>query len=232
MARKKNAARRMSARQAAWRSEEDSALRTADAVRDDRVEWSPPTSPTSEPLARTTDGCISSDQEDDDRTDDIFFGSVLLDGVADQLPKDHHQERTDWQELLSTLSGSSMFEDTPEKTLGEELRNIANLVTPFMSKEMQAMWAPPNAGWIPQRPVSPPNHQQEQERLYRQQEEEEQQKRLMQQMLQQQQYYFYQQQQFQQQQQFYYQQMLINNALPPPVHLQPHPQFPLAAAGA
>ena len=226
MARKKNAARRMSARQAAGRSEE-SAPRTTDAARDDRVAWSPPTSPTSEPFERITDQRISDDRRDEERRDDIVFGSLLLDGMEDQLPKDHHQEQTDWQALLSTLSGNSMFEDTPEKTLGEELRNIANLVTPFMSKEMQAMWGPPNAGWIPQRPVSPPNHQQEQERLYQQQqEEEEEKKRLQQQMLLQQQYFFYQQQQFQQQQ-FYYQQQVL---MMPPPPVMAHPQFSLAAA--
>ena len=229
MARKKNAARRMSARQAAGRSDDAAPPRTTDAARDDRVAWSPPTSPTSEPFERITDQRISDDRRDEERTDDIVFGSLLLDGMADQLPKDHHQEQTDWQALLSTLSGNSMFEDTPEKTLGEELRNIANLVTPFMSKEMQAMWGPPNAGWIPQRPVSPPNHQQEQERLYQQQqEEEEEKKRLQQQMLlQQQQYYFYQQQQQFQQQQFYYQQQML---MMPPPPVMAHPQFSLAAA--
>eukprot|EP01043_Picozoa_sp_COSAG02_P039754 COSAG02_NODE_3161_length_7251_cov_51.907159_3_plen_211_part_00 len=156
------------------------------------VVGSPPTSPTSEPTQSA---------------EDIVFGKEV--GTATSPAKEElagHCEHTDWQALLPTVSGSSMFEETPDKVLGEDTRSIRDVVAPFMCKKMQATWGPPNAGWIPQRTVSPTSHpQHEQERQYKQQQQEEQ---LQQQLLQQQQhdaYCFYQHQQ-QHQQQLYYQQ--------------------------
>merc|ERR1712146_845158 len=132
----------------------------------------------------------------------------------------------DWQSLLQRVSGSSMFEETPAQVLGEQPRTVADAVAPFVSKEMQATWGPPNAGWILERPVSPSLHQQneiEKERLYQKQQElqRQQQLQLQQQQQQQQQLLLLQQQQhnayyyYQQQQQFYYQQQQQMMVMPP-----------------
>ncbi len=170
---------------------------------------SPPTSPTSEPT-KSVEIVFGKDVRP------AFDKDVRPAAVRDEQPRKstdaaENNHSTDWQALLATVSGSSMFEETPEQVLGVDPRAFKDAVAPFMCKEMQAMWGPPNAGWIPQRPVSPTNTlQQAQEKMCTQQQEQEQlQQQLLLRQQQQQQhdaYCFYQQQQQQQQQQLYYQQ--------------------------
>ena len=191
------------------------------------VVGSPPTSPTSEPTQSA---------------EDIVFGKEVGTATSPATEEElaGHCEHTDWQALLPTVSGSSMFEETPDKVLGEDTRSIRDVVAPFMCKKMQATWGPPNAGWIPQRTVSPTSHpQHEQERQYKQQQQEEQlqQQLLQQQLLQQQQhdaYCFYQHQQ-QHQQQLYYQQQQQQQQMMMMMMMTPSPvmapaQFRVAAS--
>jgi len=206
MARKRNSARRngAKARQAVSANRPQADVdSTQNAGAEDPV-VTPPTSPTSASPAEKTD----------------LIESVGIKGTHEPMPLVEQDERTDWQALLPTVSGSSMFEVTPEKVLGEQPRRATDAMASSLSQEMQqTLWNPVTCP-SPDRPVSPvlnlgstvwsvdTDHQQhEMERLKRQQQEQQRQNEMQMQLQQRQDwYYFYQQQQLQQHWQFYYQQ--------------------------
>ena len=224
MGRKRNSARRngAKARQAVSASANRTQAGGSAQTGAEELVVTPPTSPTSTSPPEMIDLVESVDTKD----------------TCAPTPQ-VEDERTDWQALLPTVSGSSMFEVTPEKVLGEQPRRAIDAVTTFLPKEMQSLWTPVNHS-NPDRPVSPVLHlgstvwsvdtdhkQHEKERLHRQEQEHRQQQMQMQMLLQQQHdYYFYQQQQQLQQQQFYYQQQQQMMMMPTS---QAMAQYPIAA---